>query len=65
MIDTVSPRYKPSQHAVQSFVQKTVDLLFQDVNLLVADLLPAGPRGPQDVRPRGADGIRLPTAGRA
>lgn len=51
VIEIVSPGNKSSQHAVRSFVEKTVDLLFQDVNLLVVDLLPPGPRDPQGIHP--------------
>lgn len=51
VIEIVSPGNKSSRHAMRSFVEKTVDLLFQDVNLLVADLLPPGPRDPQGIHP--------------
>lgn len=51
VIGIVSPGNKSSQHTLRSFVEKTVDLLFQDVNLLVVDLLPPGPRDPLGIHP--------------
>ena len=51
VIEVVSPGNKSSGHAVRSFVDKTVDLLFQDVNLLVVDLFPPTARDPQGVHP--------------
>jgi hypothetical protein len=51
VIEILSPGNKSSQHAVRSFVEKTVDLLFQDINLLVIDLFPPTPRDPQGIHP--------------
>jgi hypothetical protein len=51
VIEIVSPGNKSSQHNLRSFVDKTVELLYQDVNLLVVDLFPPGPRDPRGMHP--------------
>lgn len=51
VIEIVSPGNKATRHAVRSFVDKAVDLLRQDVNLLVVDLFPPTPRDPQGLHP--------------
>lgn len=47
VIELVSPGYKDRLHALRSFVDKAVDLLFQGVNLLIVDPFPPGPFDPQ------------------
>lgn len=49
VIELVSPGNKDSRHALRSFVEKTVDLLFDNINLLVIDPILPGPRDPQGI----------------
>lgn len=49
IIELLSPGNKDSRHALRSFVEKTVDLLYDNVNLLVIDPFPPGPRDPQGI----------------
>jgi len=49
VIELVSPGNKDSRHALRSFVEKTVDLLYDNVNLLIIDPFPPGPRDPQGI----------------
>jgi hypothetical protein len=49
VVELVSPGNKDSRHALRSFVEKTVDLLYNDINLLVIDPFPPGPRDPQGI----------------
>ncbi len=49
IVEIVSPSNKDSQHAMRSFVEKSVDLLFEGINLLVIDPFPPGPRDPQGI----------------
>lgn len=49
IIEVVSPGNKDTRHAMRSFVEKTVDLLYDNVNLLVIDPFPPNPRNPQGI----------------
>jgi len=49
VVELVSPGNKDSRHALRSFVEKTVDLLYDNVNLLVIDPFPPSPRDPQGI----------------
>lgn len=49
VVEVVSPGNKDSRHALRSFVEKTVNLLYDNVNLLVIDPFPPGPRDPQGI----------------
>lgn len=49
IVELVSPGNKDSRHALRSFVEKTVDLLYDNINLLVIDPFPPGPRDPQGI----------------
>jgi hypothetical protein len=49
VVELVSPGNKDSRHALRSFVEKTVDLLYDNINLLVIDPFPPGPRDPQGI----------------
>lgn len=49
VVELVSPGNKDSRHALRSFVEKTVELLYDNVNLLVIDPFPPGPRDPQGI----------------
>lgn len=51
VIEIVSPGNKDSRHAIRSFVEKTVALLFERINLLIIDPLPPTPRDPQGIHP--------------
>jgi len=51
VIEIVSPGNKDSQHAIRSLVEKSADLLFRGINLLILDPLPPGPRDPQGIHP--------------
>lgn len=44
VIELVSPGNKNSRHAITSFVEKLVSLVRSDINLLVVDPFPPGPR---------------------
>jgi len=45
VVDVVSPGNKDRQHSLQTFVEKYVDLLDQQVNLLIIDPFPPGAHG--------------------
>jgi hypothetical protein len=49
VVELVSPGNKDSRHALRSFVEKTVDLLYDNINLLVIDPFPPSPRDPQGI----------------
>lgn len=49
VIEIVSPGNKGSRAEFRAFVQKSVDLIRQGVNLLVIDLFAPGPRDPQGI----------------
>ncbi len=49
VVELVSPGNKDSRHALRSFVEKTVELLYDNVNLLVIDPFPPSPRDPQGI----------------
>jgi hypothetical protein len=49
VIEIVSPGNKDRKRALQSFVDKAVDLIQQQVNLLLIDPFPPGPHDPQGI----------------
>ncbi len=49
VIELVSPGNKDSRHALRSFVEKTVDLIYDNINLLIIDPFPPSPRDPQGI----------------
>ncbi len=49
VIEIVSPGNKASRAEFLAFVQKSATLIRQNVNLLVIDLFPPGPRDPQGI----------------
>lgn len=49
VVELVSPGNKDSRHALRSFVERTVDLLYDNINLHVIDPFPPGPRDPQGI----------------
>jgi len=49
VVELVSPGNKDSRHSLRSFVEKTVDLLYDEINLLVIDPFPPSPRDPQGI----------------
>jgi hypothetical protein len=49
IVEVVSPGNKDSRHALRSFVEKTVDMLYDNINLLVIDPLPPTSRDPQGI----------------
>jgi Protein of unknown function (DUF4058) len=49
VIELVSPGNKDSRHSLRSFVEKTVDLLYDNINLLVIDPIPPSRRDPQGI----------------
>jgi hypothetical protein len=49
VIELVSPGNKASRHALRSFAEKAVDLLYDNINLLVIDPFPPSPRDPQGI----------------
>ncbi|MDX1925959.1 MAG: DUF4058 family protein [Pirellulaceae bacterium] len=49
VVELVSPGNKDSRHALRSFVEKTVELLYANINLLVIDPFPPSPRDPQGI----------------
>lgn len=51
VIEIVSPGNKSSRSAIQSFVEKAVDLLQAGVHLLIIDLFPPSKRDPQGIHP--------------
>lgn len=49
VVELVSPGNKNSRHALRSFVEKSVELLYDNINLLVIDPLPPSLRDPQGI----------------
>ncbi len=49
IIEIVSPGNKDSRHAIRAFARKAIGLLYAEVNLLIVDLFPPGPRDPQGI----------------
>jgi Protein of unknown function (DUF4058) len=49
VIEIVSPGNKASRVEFRAFVEKSADLLRQEVHLLLIDLFPPGPRDPQGI----------------
>ncbi len=49
VVELVSPGNKDSRHALRSFVEKTVGLLYDNINLLIIDPIPPSPRDPQGI----------------
>jgi hypothetical protein len=49
VIELVSPGNKDRRHSLQSFVDKAIDLIQQQVNLLIIDPFPPGPHDPQGI----------------
>ncbi len=49
IIEIVSPGNKSTRHALQSFVNKTYELLNAGIHLLIIDVLPPGLRDPQGI----------------
>jgi len=49
LIEVVSPGNKSSRHALRSFIEKAADFLDKRIHLLIADLLPPGPRDPHGI----------------
>lgn len=49
VIEIVSPGNKSSQNALQTFVRKASDLIWQGIHLLVVDLFPPSQRDPQGI----------------
>jgi hypothetical protein len=46
VVEIVSPGNKASRNELRAFVEKTTDLIRQNIHLLVIDLFPPGPRDP-------------------
>lgn len=49
VVEVVSSCNKDSRHALRSFVEKIVDLLYDNINLLIIDPFPPSPRDPQGI----------------
>lgn len=49
IVELVSPGNKGSRHALRSFVEKSVALLYENISLLVVDPFPPSPRDPQGI----------------
>ncbi|MBL8818249.1 MAG: DUF4058 family protein [Planctomyces sp.] len=49
VVELVSPGNKNSRHAIRSFVEKAVDLLYDNINLLIIDPFPPGVRDPEGI----------------
>jgi hypothetical protein len=49
IVEIVSPGNKNTRSGLRSFVAKVVEMLGNGVHLLIADLLPPGPRDPQGI----------------
>ncbi|MBM4090756.1 MAG: DUF4058 family protein [Planctomycetes bacterium] len=49
LLEIVSPGNKSSRHAMRSFVEKAVEVLYQGYHLLIVDLFPPGTRDPHGV----------------
>jgi hypothetical protein len=57
-IEVVSPGNKHSKRAFREFVDKSLEFLKQEVNLLIIDLFPPTPRDPQGIHKAIWDNIR-------
>jgi Protein of unknown function (DUF4058) len=51
LIEIVSPGNKNNRHGIRSFVQKAHEALRAGIHLVIADVLPPGPRDPQGFHP--------------
>jgi hypothetical protein len=49
MVEILSPGNKSSQHALQTFVEKTLELLDANNHMLILDLFPPEPRDPEGI----------------
>lgn len=49
LTEIVSPGNKASRHALNMFVEKVVDALYQGIHILVVDVCPSGPRDPDGI----------------
>jgi hypothetical protein len=49
VLEIVSPGNKKSRHALDTFIEKSLDLLSRGISLLVIDLLPPTKRDPQGI----------------
>jgi hypothetical protein len=49
VVEIISPGNKASRNALRAFLEKTSDLIRQNVHLLVIDLFPPSPRDPQGI----------------
>jgi hypothetical protein len=49
VVEIVSPGNKASRNELRAFVEKTTDLIRQNIHLLVIDLFPPSPRDPQGI----------------
>lgn len=49
MIEIISPGNKSSRYGIQTFVNKTTELLAAGIHLLIIDVFPPGPRDPQGI----------------
>src|SRR5262245_54669287 len=49
VVEIVSPGNKNSRHGLRAFVAKGLELLRGGIHLLIADLLPPGPRDPEGI----------------
>ncbi len=49
VIELISPGNKNSKHAMRQLIDKTVELIFQGINVMVVDVFPPGPRDPQGI----------------
>jgi hypothetical protein len=58
LIEIVSPGNKSSRHALRAFVTKTLEFLDAGVHVLVVDLFPPTPRGPQGIHKAIWDEVR-------
>ena len=47
VVELVSPGNKASRNELRTFVEKTTDLIRQNIHVLIIDLFPPGPRDPQ------------------
>lgn len=51
LVEIVSPGNKNNQNGLDSFGRKARDALAAGIHLLIVDLFPPGPRGPQGIHP--------------
>jgi len=49
IIEIISPGKKESRHAIRSFVEKTTQLIWQGIHVLIIDLFPPNKRNPQGI----------------